>query len=246
MDPTSNTPTRKGELMLNVLAPTRIPIAGFAAALMLGVSVPCAAQLTRPPTRSPTVMKYGAPPLNVQVWGTPVATNVSWSPPITQVGPGLVYSVQRWLESDPDCCKNQVTGLTTTSWFDEGLLWSGAYVYRITAAYSDGSIGLVDTRYVRPEPVNPSNFRAWQVSTGFVAFKWDPVSGATWYQLTGPGLLMPGSTFAITGMTSTTVKNLPVATHSWRLCSMYASPLSPAAVSTPISQCPEATVIVRY
>jgi len=27
---------------------------------------------------------------------------------------------------------------------------------------------------------------------------------------------------------------------------MYASPLSPAAVSTPISQCPEATVIVRY
>jgi len=40
--------------------------------------------------------------------------------------------------------------------------------------YPDGRVGSVDTRWVRPDPVNPANFRA-TLSPGTVALQWDAV-----------------------------------------------------------------------
>lgn len=194
----------------------------------------------RPSTNPPTVYKPGQPPENVLLWGTPVVTNVKWSAPLTPM-PGMTYSVHRSHQSDPTCCINQITGLTSTTWLDEGLLRSGTYIYKVSVRYPDGTIGLVERSYTRPEPRNPQSFTASVISPGNVHLKWDAVPDVSWYQLSGPGI----GTFQIVGYTSYVVKGLPPGTYSWRIGSIYSSPNSPNAVSTNPTLFPEAAAIVR-
>lgn len=210
-------------------------------ACLLPNVLPAQTRLTPPPNRgsgSITLLTPGPRPDNLYLTGSPAYTTVNWSVPLPMRG--TIYSVQRWLESDLTCCNAQVNGLTTTRWTDDGVQWSGTYVYRITAFYPDGSVGAVDARYVRPDPVNPANFHATQ-TPGLVTLRWDPVPNVSWYALTGPNI--PFGTFQqVPPQTYFLVRNLPSGTHTWSIGSVYASPK--VAVSTPTGQFPVVTVIV--
>lgn len=81
-------------------------------------------------------------PTGLAVTGTSASATVTWQPV-----PGAVsYSVQRWKQDDPNCCKNGVTGLTVTSWTDagpsrEGFSLPGTYVFQVIALQADGTAG---------------------------------------------------------------------------------------------------------
>jgi len=209
------------------------------------VPTPIAAQTGQPVagTARPlpsSIVPVGPPPQNVSITGTPAYATLAWSSPISGMR-GLVYSVQRWMESDPACCNAQVYGIATTRWMDEGVQWPGAYVYRISVTLGDGSVGSVDTRWVRPDPVNPTNFRTAAVSTGSVTLQWDPVPGASWYELSGPGV--PNGSFQAMYATFT-VRGLAPGSHTWRVGTFYSSPNAPAPVSSAASAFPQLTVTV--
>ena len=219
-----------------------------ACAIMLGASVVVGrsggAQTTlTPPTgyRTPMVLSAATGPQNVSVVGTPSTANVHWNAP-SQVMRGFVYSVQRWMESNPSCCFAQVDGVGAPSWYDEGLQWPGTYIYRVTAFYQDGHVGSTEVRFTRPDPVNPTNFRATQTFPGTIVLQWDAVPDAAYYELFGPALGSPS--FQVGGVTVFVLKNLPSGTYSWRIGSMYATPKAVAAVSTAASAFPQVTVVV--
>jgi hypothetical protein len=107
---------------------------------------------------------------------------VAWN----RVTGSATYSVERWKEDAPDCCRNTVTGLTGNDWRDEaGLPMSGTYVYRVTANYADGSFGSATVNYVPPSPINPAII-AQMEGPGNVHVEWS--SRASFYTLWGPGL----------------------------------------------------------
>jgi hypothetical protein len=204
------------------------------------------AQLTPPPTgyRTPTVLTTAPGPQRLVVTGDPVTALVSWLPPTTTLrsGASYRYSIQRWMESNPACCHTQMNGYQGQSWLDEGLQWSGTYIYRVTAFYPDGRVGSADFRHTRPDPVNPTNFRATQTSPGTVILQWDVVPGVSWYELFGPAL--PFTSFAVTGVTVFVFKGLASGTYTWLIGSMYSSPKATGKVSTAASAFPQVTVVV--
>jgi len=204
---------------------------------------------TRAPTLSSiTVLTPGPVPQNIVVAGTPAFTNLSWS--VALQLRGTVFAVQRWMESDLTCCNAQVSGLSTNRWTDEGVQWPGTYVYRITAFYPNGSVGSVDARWVRPDPMNPANFRGASPGSGTVTLQWDPVANVSWYELFGPGLPYAASpnpaaakSWQVTA-TSFVVRGLSPGTYTWRVGSYYSSPNAPGAVSSPAAAFPQVTVTV--
>jgi hypothetical protein len=169
-----------------------------------------------------------------------VLAKLNWASPISGLR-GVTYRVDRSLESNPSCCAGQSATLTFPAWTDEGVQWAGAYIFKITAFYPDGTWGVATTRWVRPEPVNPANFRAELVSAGSVYLRWDAVPDASWYELSGPGLSL--ATFNATG-TAYNVHNLAPGTYTWRIGTFYSSPNAPAPVSGPASAFPSLTVTV--
>lgn len=180
------------------------------------------------------------PPVSIAIMGTPSLAKLNWGSGISGMR-GVTYKVDRWLESDPSCCAARSATLTFPAWTDEGLQWSGAYMFRITELYPDGTFGVATTRWVRPDPVNPANFRSVLVSAGSVYLRWDVVPDASWYELSGPGLGYP--TFAAT-TGAYNVHNLAPGTYTWRVGTFYSSPNAPAPVSGPSSAFPVVTVIV--
>ncbi|MGE0440191.1 MAG: hypothetical protein AB7L66_12350 [Gemmatimonadales bacterium] len=213
--------------------------------LPLAVAPAFTQQVVTPPrVRGPgsaTLLTPAAPPTNLYLTGSPAYTTISWARP----GPplrGFLYSVQRWLETDLDCCNAQVNGLSATQWTDEGVQWAGVYVYRVTAFYPDGRVGAADVRYVRPDPVNPTRFSA-TVSPGLVTLRWDAVPDVSWYELTGPNI--PFGSFQVAPtQTFFLVRNLAGGTHTWRIGSAYSSAKAPAPVFSPPNQFPVATAVV--
>jgi len=196
-----------------------------------------------PPPGSPAAAALaptGPPPTSISVTGTPVIAQLNWASPISGLR-GVTYKVDRWLESNPTCCAGQSATLTFPAWTDEGVQWPGTYVFKITAFLPDGTWGEATTRWVKPDPVNPTNFRAASVSAGFVALRWDAVPNASWYELSGPGLGYP--TFAATSG-AFNVHNLAPGTYTWRVGTFYSSPNAPAPVSGPASAFPSVTVTV--
>ncbi len=214
------------------------------------VSAPLAAQTgtpvrtsSAPPPGSPAAAALaptGPPPTNIAVTGTPVNAKLNWGSGISGMR-GVTYKVDRWLESNPSCCAAQSTTLSFPAWTDEGVQWSGTYVFQVTEFYPDGTWGQATYRWVRPDPVNPANFRAASVSAGFVALRWDAVPNASWYELSGPGLGYP--TFAATSG-AFNVHNLAPGTYTWRVGTFYSSPNAPGPVSGPASAFPSVTVTV--
>lgn len=181
--------------------------------------------------RVPIAMPAAAPPAGVTVTGTPALARVTW---------GLVgassYSVQRWMQSNPECCRasSPPLGANATAWDDPTSL-PGTYVYRVSAVYADGRQGFVDVGHVRPEPSNPAVLtatRQWlgpRVTCAMACVTWYPqqvtldwpkVSGAAFYVLWGPGIPNTGVQL------NTTVTN-GVETHR---TSFAASSQTPAAV----------------
>jgi len=194
-----------------------------------------------PPPASITPAPSAPPPVGTYLTGTPAYVRVSWTMPNTAPR-GMLYTVERYLESNPTCCRTSVNGLINKAWTDEGTQWPGTYVYRITAVYPDGSTGFIDARWDRPDPVNPTNFRGTP-STGQVILQWDPVPNASWYYLFGPGV--PYNPFAITPpIAQFVVRGLAPGTYTWVVGSYYSSPNAPAPVSTVATAFPTITVTV--
>jgi hypothetical protein len=182
----------------------------------------------------------GPAPSGISVTGTPSLAKLNWVTGISGMR-GVTYRVDRWLASDPACCAAQSATLTFPAWTDEGLQWPGTYVFRVTEFYPDGTFGVATTNYVRPDPVNPANFRVVLVSAGSVYLRWDVVPNASWYELSGPGLGYP--TFAATSG-AFNVHNLSPGTYTWKVGTFYSSPNAPGPVSGPPSAFPSVTAIV--
>jgi hypothetical protein len=204
---------------------------------------PTTTTLTPPPTRGTATLASTVFAPVPYISGSPVWTYLNWTSSTGGTGgTGETYSVQRWLKSDPTCCSTQVTGLTKQQWLDEGVQWPGTYIYRITAHYPDGRVGFKDHPWLRPEPINPANFRTAAVSSGTVTLQWDQVpGGVAWYELSGPGV--PNGSFQAVN-TIFTVRGLAPGTYTWRIGSIYSSPNAPAPVSTAPAAFPQLTVVV--
>jgi len=222
------------------ITPTATPVVTAPIAAQTGTPVRIS---SAPPPGSPAAAALaptGPPPTITSVTGTPVLAQLNWGSGISGMR-GVTYKVDRWLESNPTCCAGQSATLSFPAWTDEGVQWSGTYVFQVTEFYPDGTWGQATTRWVRPDPVNPTNFRAASVSAGFVALRWDVVPNASWYELSGPGLGYP--TFAATSG-AFNVHNLAPGTYTWRVGTFYSSPNAPAPVSGPASAFPSVTVTV--
>lgn len=164
-----------------------------------------------PPPSSIPLTSAGQPPKNVHITGTPVQASVNWSLPVAIRG--TVFTVDRRLEADPSCCNAQARDLTVTSWVDNGVQWAGIYVYRITATYPDGSVGFVDARWIRPDPINPTNLREFS-SGGAVYLQWDAIPDLSWDEVFGPGISggsfqAINTTFVIRGLSPGTFPRSP-------------------------------------
>jgi hypothetical protein len=150
------------------------------------------------PTRPLAPPPAGPPPMGISVSGTPSLSVVTWQPAPNAVS----YSVSRWMKSNPSCCRNAVSGLTTPTWTDNNgtLQWSGVYVYAVTVAYANGSVGTAQYEWTRPEPYNPQVLQIHQVAAGAVQLSWTTVDGASYYLLWGPGLAdatrVPGNQYS--------------------------------------------------
>ncbi len=209
------------------------PISSQAGLPTLSTSQPAAGSISLIPTAPPPVSTYFT--------GTPAWVRVSWT-----MGSGIsrtmLYNVERYLESNPTCCVVRANGLTNIGWTDEGTQWPGTYVYTITAVYPDGSTGSIQAKWIRPDPVNPTNFRA-TVLGSTVVLQWDAVPNVDWYELFGPAL--PYTSFQVVPpLTQFNVRNLAPGTYTWLVGSFYSSPKAPATVSSAAAAFPKVTVTV--
>jgi hypothetical protein len=189
-----------------------------AGAGVLAASLPAQVRTARPiGTIGPTTSggatlvapaPVGPAPSGLQVSGTPALAVVSWQPAPNAVS----YAVTRWLKSNPSCCRNTISGLTSTSWTDNnGQLQSpGVYVFSLSATYADGSVGTAQYEWTRPDPFNPANLAVRQVGPGEIELSWTTVGSAAYYLVWGHGLAdatrVPGNTYSVrvTGVSSGT------------------------------------------
>jgi hypothetical protein len=88
-------------------------------------------------------------------------------------------------------------------------------------------------------PVNPSGFTAVETGPGQVQLSWQPVGGASYYVLLGPGL--PQGGVKVTGATTYTALAVPAGNQQWAIASYY----DPGPVSTPASAFPRVTLAVN-
>ncbi len=144
----------------------------------------------------------GLPPVNLRiVTSGPGQQNVMWD--VSQ--PFLSFILER---QDPGITNWKLITpqpVTVKGAPDVSFVPPGA-VYRVTANYADGTVGTAQVTHLNPvPPTHPSNFRATQTAEGTVDLTWDPVSGATGYQLFGPGqpaggTLVRAQSFRVTGI----------------------------------------------
>ncbi|HJU89012.1 MAG TPA: fibronectin type III domain-containing protein [Gemmatimonadaceae bacterium] len=154
-------------------------------------------------------------PTGLAATGLGITAQVSWQP----LAGVASYVVERWMESNPACCRVTSPTLTATSWSDVGLEWPGTYVYRVLANYADGRQGSAMLNFVRPTPQDPpaASFRA-EPSLGSVRLSWSAVPGVTKYFVGGPGAGANG--MEVTG-TSTFLQGVPGGRQQWTVASMY-------------------------
>lgn len=184
-------------------------------------------------------------PAQVSVTGTPAEAHVTWS----QAASANQYTVTRWKESDPNCCRATSPALpaSSTGWTDL-VQWTGPWLYRVTATFPDGSQQYTDARYVYPEPQAPTGFTAQQTAPGTVTLSWQPVRDASYYLLGGP----PGNTAIRVDGTSAVRTGVPAGSQTWMVATNYQSSAGPQqgstfanttlAVSSPVSAGANGTV----
>jgi hypothetical protein len=106
--------------------------------------------------------------------------------------------------------------LTTLEWRDP-LMSSGYWIYRVTAVYADCRRGSTESGWTYPEPQTPKNVRAEQVGRDSVALAWDPVSGASYYTVTGT----PNSTTLRSTVSHLAVPGVPVGAGTWQVTAVF-------------------------
>jgi hypothetical protein len=79
---------------------------------------------------------------------------------------------------------------------------------------------------------------AKQTDDGQVQLSWQPIDGASYYILLGPGL--PGGGTKVSGATTFTATGVPPGSHQWAVASYY----EPGPVSTPAAEFPRAQATV--
>lgn len=203
----STTPT------VPVIAPASASSAATGTQTSTQPAVPLADQSMS--TRTPvTAVVAGPAPTGVTVKGNPAQATVAWQPT-----PGVSgYSVVRWKQSDPNCCRAQspVLPASATSW-DDLVQWTGTWIYRVTALYPNSAQGFADASYLYPEPQIPVGFKAEQTGEGTVALTWQPVANASYYVVAGP----PTNQAMRVNGASATVTGVPEGNQSWQVGSMY-------------------------
>ena len=210
------------------------------------LALPLAAQRTKidvplDPSQVVRRVPSAAPPTVTSIGGGPHNTSLNWLPASpTVAGVQLVRSdVLRWKQDAPDCCKASTTvpfrgpNYVPPSWFDQDFPLPGIYVYRITTVYSDGSQGMVQVDYTRPDPVNPATLKAVQTGPATVVLTWPEISNGTFYQVWGGGLLNTGLTVqnfgANAGLTvahyagrvELTITGVPSGPQTWMVGTFY-------------------------
>lgn len=195
------------------------------------VPQPAPATPTTPPgaTLTPVAPPGTGPgPYGVSVTGNPAEARATW-----QIAPGASgYTVTRWSQSNPACCRAQSPVLpgNTTSWNDL-VQWTGNWVFRVTAIYPpdaanpSGRQGFTDYVYTYPDPKPPTRFQAIQQPDGTVRLSWQQVPNASGYIVAGPPTNVA---YRVTGG-STTISGLTPGTHTWQLWTQYDAPSGAAS-----------------
>jgi len=114
--------------------------------------------------------------------------------------------------------------------YDTGLTPATAYTWTVRAIQADGREGSANASFTTPAAENPLAFMARQTGDGTVKLWWQPVVGASYYVLFGPGA--QGGLKVDTALFSHTVTGVPAGTHQWQVASYY----DPGPVSTPAAQ----------
>jgi hypothetical protein len=232
----------------------------IAAALFLALPAALAAQ-------------KGTGPTGIAVTGTATSATVTWQP----VAGALSYSVKRWKQDDLRCCNNAVSTLGKPTWIDYGVSESGfpqagTYVFEVGVVLDNNTTGATQFLWTRPDPVAatiiapppPPTLTVNTLATVSLAapasvvvrndpsalvFNWQPVYGATGYQIdTGPTITGPWTPlvpapiattqFAYTPAPATLMyyrvsaaHSLAVSTTSTIVPFVYEVPLNPLGVS---------------
>ncbi|MEP6689802.1 MAG: fibronectin type III domain-containing protein [Gemmatimonadaceae bacterium] len=189
------------------------------------------------PPRSPNApvtvaTRAGPAPAGVTVTGTPASATLAWQP----VAGVASYVVTRNQGGAPPT--QQTVASTNAGMFDSGLVPGTAYTYTVRAVQADGSAGSTDVAFTTPPAVNPSGFTAKQTGDGVVQLAWQPVAGASYYVVLGPGSINGG--VKVKDSTTFTVTAVPVGSQQFAVGSYY----DPGPISTPAAAFPRATVNV--
>ncbi|MCY7380636.1 MAG: hypothetical protein LH467_15015, partial [Gemmatimonadaceae bacterium] len=170
------------------------------------------------PTPAPTPpVPVGPEPKDVQILGTPAEAVISWYAPYTYGSPAPTgYTVERWKQSDPACCRATSPVLTAREWRDP-VMWSGVWMYKVMAMYADGRRGSAQRSYTYAGPTIPTGFKAVQVGRDSVVLTWNKVSGASYYLVGGP----PTNVMFRADSPRAVITGVPVGSHTWKLASMY-------------------------
>jgi hypothetical protein len=138
------------------------------------------------------------------VTGTAASATITWQPVVG----GVSYSVKRWKQDDLRCCNNASSALGKPTWTDygaseAGFTQAGIYVFEVTVVMEDRTTAASVVNWTRPEvaPAPVISREALTVKTvqtlslaapagvtvrndpSALVFSWQPVSGATGYQI---------------------------------------------------------------
>jgi hypothetical protein len=207
-------------------------------------------------------------PTGLAVTGTAASATITWQ----AVTGGVSYSVKRWKADDLRCCNNASSSLGKPTWTDvgatnEGFSQAGIYVFEVTVVMEDRTTGTSQVSWTRPDAAPVISREALTVKTvqtlslaapsgvtvrsdpAALVLSWQPVSGATGYQIdaaaapTGPWTpLVPApisaTQFAYTPPAGTltyyrvsAALSLAVSANSTIVPFIYEVPLNPLGVS---------------
>ena len=159
----------------------------------------------------------GPAPSFVDVVGSPAEAVVTWSAPATYNNPAPVeYIVDRTLQSNPALGHAQSPSLSAREWHDTQV-YSGTWIYRVTAIYADGRRGIAGALYTYVEPSALQNVLAEQVGRDSVSISWTPAVGASYYNITGP----PAMSTVRADSAHVKLPGIQLGPQTWQVSAMY-------------------------
>ena len=190
------------------------------------------------PTKTPAGLagvatRAGPAPTGLTATGTPASATLAWQP----VAGVASYVVSR---KDANASATQQTlAAANIGMFDGGLTPATAYSYTVRAIQADGAEGSADVQFTTPPAINPSGFAAAQSGEGEVKLSWQPVAGASYYVVFGPGSINGGMRVA-DSVTTYTVTGVPLGSREFVVASYY----EPGPMTTVATAFPKSTVNV--